>query len=60
LVIVYAFFFLKLPIVKYYGLKAASEGSKTVSAELAAAGIQVQADKEVLQHSFDLIIHVFH
>lgn len=58
-VILYAFFFAKLPIVKYYRSKAASEGSKTVSADLAAAGIQVQADKEVFQHSFDLIIHDF-
>ncbi|KAK2379850.1 equilibrative nucleotide transporter [Trifolium repens] len=39
-VILYAFVFPKLPIVKYYRSKAASEGSKTVSADLAAAGIQ--------------------
>ncbi|XP_075667476.1 equilibrative nucleotide transporter 3-like [Castanea sativa] len=45
-VILYAFFFPKLPIVKYYRSKAASEGSKTVSADLAAAGIQVEADQE--------------
>ena len=47
-VILYDFFFPKLPIVKYYRSKAASEGSKTVSADLAAAGIQVEADQEVL------------
>ena len=47
-VILYAYFFPKLPIVKYYWSKAASEGSKTVSADLAAAGIQVEADQEVL------------
>lgn len=41
-VILYAFVFPKLPIVKYYRAKAASEGSKTVSADLAAAGIQTQ------------------
>ncbi|EEF37723.1 equilibrative nucleotide transporter 3 [Ricinus communis] len=41
-VIMYAFLFPKLPIVKYYRAKAASEGSKTVSADLAAAGIQSQ------------------
>nr|POE62227.1 equilibrative nucleotide transporter 3 [Quercus suber] len=46
-VILYAYFFPKLPIVKYYRSKAASEGSKTVSADLAAAGIQVEADQEV-------------
>ncbi|KAL4628758.1 hypothetical protein ACB092_05G262400 [Castanea dentata] len=45
-VILYASFFPKLPIVKYYRSKAASEGSKTVSADLAAAGIQVEADQE--------------
>ncbi|KAG0483903.1 hypothetical protein HPP92_011987 [Vanilla planifolia] len=41
-VLLYAFVFPKLPIVEYYRSKAASEGSKTVSADLAAAGIQVQ------------------
>ncbi|KAM7271712.1 hypothetical protein ACFE04_030926 [Oxalis oulophora] len=39
-VLLYAFVFPKLPIVKYYRSKAASEGSKTVSADLAAVGIQ--------------------
>ncbi|XP_050248164.1 equilibrative nucleotide transporter 3-like isoform X2 [Quercus robur] len=39
-VLLYAFVFPKLPIVKYYRSKAASEGSKTVSADLAAGGIQ--------------------
>ncbi|WCJ42996.1 Equilibrative nucleotide transporter 3 [Euphorbia peplus] len=38
-ILLYAFYFPKLPIVKYYRAKAASEGSKTVSADLAAAGI---------------------
>nr|GEX54120.1 equilibrative nucleotide transporter 3-like [Tanacetum cinerariifolium] len=38
-VLLYAFVFRKLLIVKYYRAKAASEGSKTVSADLAAAGI---------------------
>lgn len=38
--LLYAFVFHKLPIVKYYRSKAASEGSKTVRADLAAAGIQ--------------------
>nr|XP_023891182.1 equilibrative nucleotide transporter 3-like [Quercus suber] len=49
-VILYAFFFPKLPIVKYYRSKAASEGSKTVSADLAAAGIQVEADQDAKHH----------
>ncbi|KFK32223.1 hypothetical protein AALP_AA6G213800 [Arabis alpina] len=43
-VILYAYVFPKLPIVKYYRKKAASEGSKTVSADLAAGGIQSQSD----------------
>ncbi|OIV99223.1 hypothetical protein TanjilG_06528 [Lupinus angustifolius] len=39
-VILYAFVFPKLPIIKYYRSKAASEGSKTVTGDLAAGGIQ--------------------
>ncbi|WJX51716.1 Epsin-3, clathrin recruitment and traffic between the Golgi and endosome [Trifolium repens] len=46
-VILYAFVFPKLPIVKYYRSKAASEGSKTVSADLAAAGIQTSPGGDV-------------
>ncbi|KAL9276441.1 hypothetical protein ACSQ67_026013 [Phaseolus vulgaris] len=47
-VVLYAFIFPKLPIVKYYRSKAASEGSKTVSADLAAGGIRTLpgTDKE--------------
>ncbi|KAG0496225.1 hypothetical protein HPP92_000774 [Vanilla planifolia] len=45
-VVLYAFVFPKLPIVKYYRAKAASEGSKTVSADLAAAGIQLENEKK--------------
>ncbi|KAM7492301.1 hypothetical protein LguiA_035222 [Lonicera macranthoides] len=41
-VLLYAFVFPKLPIVKYFRSKAASEGSKTVSADLAAGGIHSQ------------------
>ncbi|KAK6932463.1 Equilibrative nucleoside transporter, partial [Dillenia turbinata] len=44
-ILLYAFFFPRLPIVKYYRAKAASEGSKTVSADLAAAGIQTHASQ---------------
>ncbi|WJX69161.1 Epsin-3, clathrin recruitment and traffic between the Golgi and endosome [Trifolium repens] len=39
-VLLYAFVFPKIPIVKYYRSIAASEGCKTVSADLAAGGIQ--------------------
>ncbi|KAG0497106.1 hypothetical protein HPP92_001797 [Vanilla planifolia] len=45
-VLLYAYVFPKLPIVKYYRTKAATEGSKTVSADLAAAGIQLQQGPE--------------
>ncbi|KAF2283158.1 hypothetical protein GH714_043488 [Hevea brasiliensis] len=49
-VILYAYAFPKLPIVKYYRSKAASEGSKTVSADLAAGGIrtlpQIEAEED--------------
>ncbi|KAI3903516.1 hypothetical protein MKW98_032170 [Papaver atlanticum] len=40
--VLYAFVFGKLPIVKYHRSKAASEGSKTVAADLVAAGMEVQ------------------
>ncbi|KAG2312526.1 hypothetical protein Bca4012_027076 [Brassica carinata] len=43
-VMLYAYVFPKLPIVKYYRQKAALEGSQTVAADLAAAGIQYQSD----------------
>ncbi|KAI3859617.1 hypothetical protein MKX03_008205, partial [Papaver bracteatum] len=40
--VLYAFVFGKLPIVKYHRSKAASEGSKTVPADLVAAGMEMQ------------------
>ncbi|KAJ8556287.1 hypothetical protein K7X08_023045 [Anisodus acutangulus] len=46
-ILLYAFIFPKLPIVKYYRTKAAAEGSKTVVADLAAAGIQSEATERV-------------
>ncbi|KAK2393414.1 equilibrative nucleotide transporter [Trifolium repens] len=46
-IILYANYFPKLSIVKYYRLKAASEASKTVSADLAAAGIQNETNQQV-------------
>ncbi|RZC82435.1 hypothetical protein C5167_045215 [Papaver somniferum] len=44
--LLYAFFFAKLPIVKYYRSKAASEGSKTVAAgtEMQQIGIADEED----------------
>ncbi|WVZ66337.1 hypothetical protein U9M48_015574 [Paspalum notatum var. saurae] len=46
-VLLYAFVFPTLPIVKYYRSKAASEGSKTVAGDLAAAGVPAQHDEQV-------------
>ncbi|KAK7836204.1 equilibrative nucleotide transporter 3 [Quercus suber] len=48
-VLLYAFVFPKLPIVKYYRSKAASEGSKTVSADLAADIEILQAEEDPKQ-----------
>ncbi|KAG9452795.1 hypothetical protein H6P81_005699 [Aristolochia fimbriata] len=44
--LLYAFIFPKLPIVKYYRSKAAKEGSKTVTADLAAGGIQLPQNED--------------
>uniref|UniRef100_A0A0E0ED10 Uncharacterized protein n=1 Tax=Oryza meridionalis TaxID=40149 RepID=A0A0E0ED10_9ORYZ len=48
--LLYAYVFPKLPIVKYYRSKAAAEGSKTVASDLAAAGINneqsIQAEED--------------
>uniref|UniRef100_A0A2P2K5M2 Uncharacterized protein MANES_13G152900 n=1 Tax=Rhizophora mucronata TaxID=61149 RepID=A0A2P2K5M2_RHIMU len=49
-VLLYAYVFPKLPIVKYYSSKAASEGSKTVSADLAAGGVQLLPLEEELEN----------
>ncbi|CAI0406909.1 unnamed protein product [Linum tenue] len=43
--LLYAFYVPKLPIVKYYRAKAAREGSKTVSADLKAAGIHTPSEQ---------------
>ncbi|XP_022140782.1 equilibrative nucleotide transporter 3-like [Momordica charantia] len=72
-VLLYAFTFPKLPIVKHFRAKAASEGSKTVAADLAAAGIHNVADeaegkatevqrlsnKELLLQNVDYAIDIF-
>nr|XP_004231487.1 equilibrative nucleotide transporter 3-like isoform X2 [Solanum lycopersicum] len=49
-VLLYAFVFPKLPIVKYYRAKAASEGSKTVASDLAAAGVYKQGPDTKNEH----------
>ncbi|XP_075495943.1 equilibrative nucleotide transporter 3-like isoform X2 [Primulina tabacum] len=46
-IFLYAFVFAKLPIVKYFRRKAASEGSTTVAADLAAAGIRTNDSEKV-------------
>ncbi|CAA7029762.1 unnamed protein product [Microthlaspi erraticum] len=43
--LLYVFVFAKLPIVKYYRAKAGKEGAKSVAADLAAAGLQEQAQQ---------------
>ncbi|PNY03027.1 equilibrative nucleotide transporter 3-like protein, partial [Trifolium pratense] len=72
-VILYAFVFPKLPIVKYYRSKAASEGSKTVTADLAAGGIQTSPEgatgestqferkgkKQLLKENIDYALDMF-
>ncbi|KAK1412237.1 hypothetical protein QVD17_33319 [Tagetes erecta] len=71
----YAFVFTKLPIVKHYRRKAALEGSKTVSSDLSAAGIQSEltqrlvdrdssnldrlSNKELLYQNFDYALDLF-
>ncbi|KAF0905103.1 hypothetical protein E2562_000904 [Oryza meyeriana var. granulata] len=44
--LLYAYVFPKLPIVKYYRSKAASEGSKTVASDLAAAGLNTDQARQ--------------
>ncbi|WOL18095.1 equilibrative nucleotide transporter 3-like isoform X2 [Canna indica] len=46
-VLLYAFVFPKLAIVKYYRAKAATEGSLTVAADLVAAGVKTSDNQEV-------------
>ncbi|XP_026397829.1 equilibrative nucleotide transporter 2-like [Papaver somniferum] len=73
--ILYAYVFPKLPTVKCYRSKAASEGSKTVFADLAAGGIQVRTimqaseenpaymarlnNKQLLAQNMDYAIAIF-
>lgn len=72
-VVLYAFIFPKLPIVKYFRSKAASEGSKTVSADLAAGGIKTlpgtdqeytkdperKGNKQLLLENIDYAVDLF-
>ncbi|TVU38437.1 hypothetical protein EJB05_11808 [Eragrostis curvula] len=50
--LLYAYVFPKLPIVKFYRSKAASEGSLTVTADLAAGGIEMHPNRwDELSHA---------
>lgn len=53
-IFLYAFYFPKLPIVKYFRAKAASEGSKTVTSDLAAGGINQIEDSAKVEDRFTL------
>ncbi|CAO2842738.1 unnamed protein product [Amaranthus hypochondriacus] len=53
-VFLYAFYFPKLPIVKYFRTKAAKEGSKTVTSDLAAAGIKQIEENAKVEDRFTL------
>lgn len=67
-IFVYAYYFPKLPIVKYFRRKAALEGSKTVSADLAAGGIN-QVDglkvedrltlKQLIRQNWDYFLDLY-
>ncbi|KDP33783.1 hypothetical protein JCGZ_07354 [Jatropha curcas] len=73
-VFLYAYAFPRLPTVKHYRSKAASEGSKTVTADLAAAGnrtfqqeeaeekperFERRSNKELLSQNIDYAIDLF-
>ncbi|XP_058757036.1 equilibrative nucleotide transporter 3-like [Vicia villosa] len=72
-VLLYAFVFPKIPIVKYYRTKAVSEGSKTVLQDLAASGIQTiskededhtktqerKGNKQLLFENIDYLLDMF-
>ncbi|CAA3005867.1 equilibrative nucleotide transporter 3-like [Olea europaea subsp. europaea] len=47
-ILLYAWIFPKIPIVKYFRSRAAAEGSETVSSDLVAAGIHIKESERVL------------
>ena len=55
----YAFIFPKLSVLKYYRMKAASEGSQTVSADLAVVGIQTEQSQVWRFLFLFIIIYLF-
>ncbi|KAF4376982.1 hypothetical protein F8388_022698 [Cannabis sativa] len=67
-ILLYAFIFPKLPIVKHFRSKAASQGSKTVKSDLAAAGVETQegqvdevrkTNKQLLLENLDYAIGLY-
>lgn len=67
-ILLYAFIFPKLPIVKHYRSKAAAEGSTTVAADLAAAGLKADNDtkqserlsnKQLLSQNIDYALDLY-
>ncbi|CAN0852646.1 Equilibrative nucleotide transporter 3 [Linum grandiflorum] len=66
-ILLYAFYLPKLPIINYYRTKASKEGSKTVSADLKAAGIQGDSvtppmrlsTKELLVQNLDYVLDLY-
>ncbi|KAF4379266.1 hypothetical protein F8388_013484 [Cannabis sativa] len=67
-ILLYAFIFPKLPIVKHFRSKAASQGSKTVKSDLAAAGVETQegqvdevrkTNKQLLVENLDYAIGLY-
>ncbi|XP_073282690.1 equilibrative nucleotide transporter 3-like, partial [Primulina huaijiensis] len=70
-IFLYAFVFAKLPIVKHFRRKAALEGSTTVAADLAAAGIRTShsenddakqerlSNKQLLMQNIDYAIDLY-
>ncbi|KAL3635623.1 Epsin-3, clathrin recruitment and traffic between the Golgi and endosome [Castilleja foliolosa] len=71
-IFLYALVFGKLPIVKHFRKKAATEGSKTVTSDLVAAGIQISdsdtvedakharlSNKELLRQNIDYALDLY-
>ncbi|KAI3855022.1 hypothetical protein MKX03_018416, partial [Papaver bracteatum] len=58
--LLYKFVFAKIPIVRYYRSKAASERSKTVMADLAASGVKMQQNEVSEEGSNDELERLSH
>ncbi|KAL8139297.1 hypothetical protein V2J09_005318 [Rumex salicifolius] len=63
-ILLYTYTFPKIPIIKYYRSKASSEGSKTVSADLVAAGDESKtadrlSTKQLLLQNWDYALDLY-